>query len=317
MSKLEKIVDSVKHLHKKVLIPTQKIIKINQQETFGFYIPSVQRHVSLGDFYEYMTQGIWGGKLQNRLLVENGNKTESEDRKSIYSLVKPDLIQENTKQIGESKAIRSGQSVNLIDTQLNRYRLLQSLDKNAHIYFAIYRHSFPKIMSFRGSVDSLFEQLSNVTHHSIVLPFSLILELNQSPNEKLVYRYDGERFYACSCLRSPTINRLLTEPEEVLKDLGMNIGNFLIKRYLSPESFSIGRNKIKQFPILRIFDKDHSKWVKNFKFDINKADEFLQEDYKEFELFRSYDPMQDGCSDVKEIEERESEEIFEDDEIPF
>ena len=146
LSKLAKIVDSVIHLHTQILKPSQKKVPIIYQRNFDFYIAKSHRHVSLGNFYEYMTQGLWGGRLQNHLLLKNGHIED--DNLAIHTFTKPDLVYHIKKQIGESKAIRSGQSVNLTDEQMTKYNLLQLQRREAHIYFAIYRHSFPRIKSF-------------------------------------------------------------------------------------------------------------------------------------------------------------------------
>ena len=308
-SPLEKIVKSVERSHKNVLSVAQTKIKVVYQETFeGF--PNHSKHVDLGNFYELITHGLLGGTLQNRLLLENGEDIASEDKENIYSLVKPDCINDKKKQIGESKAVKSGESVNLLDAQIDRYKLLQFHKKKAHIYFAIYRHSFQKIMSFEGDNRELFGKLATATYHSIILPFSLILELQKSPKENLVYRYEGEGFYHCTCVKSPTLNRFLTEPEKLIEELGLDKKNFLIKRYLTPRDFSIGGNRIKQFPILRIHDKNHKKWIKNFKFDIKEAQPEVQEEYdswKSESIFKDYNPQEDGCSDKENI--RKEQEI--------
>ena len=82
-SKLAKIVDSVLPFHTQVLNPAQKV-RIVLQQRFEFYIPESHRHVSLGNFYEYMTQGIWGGKLHNHLLLKNGKSEEKREIEILF-----------------------------------------------------------------------------------------------------------------------------------------------------------------------------------------------------------------------------------------
>ena len=320
-SKLAKIVDSVLPFHTQVLNPAQKV-RIVLQQRFEFYIPESHRHVSLGNFYEYMTQGLWGGKLQNHLLLKNGKSEEKKrNRNSLHKFTKPDLIHHIEKQIGESKAIRSGQSVNLTDEQMARYKLLQLQKQDAHIYFAIYRHGFPRIKSFKGTEEELFERLSKATYHYIVLPLSIIMQLHETENSGLVYRYDGERFDRCTCVRSQILNRFLTEPALVIGELGLKFSDFRTERFISSKRFKLGGYDIEPFPILRVYDMNHEVWIKDFVEKIRDDDGLsglIDEYYQEYP--EEYDPRQDGCSDADEIDKElgsEGEEDFDEEEIPF
>ena len=316
-SRLVKIVSSVLPLHTKVLEPAQEV-RIVFQQSFDFHIPEKKRHVSLGNFYEYMTQGLWGGKLQNRVLLKNRERELK--TKVIYGFTKPDLVCEAKKEIGESKAVRSGESVKLTDNQMAKYKLLQMQEKDASIYFAIYRHSFPKIKSFKGTEDELFERLSEATYHSIVLPLSIILALYNS-NTGLIYRYDGERFDRGSCGRSPVLNRFLTEPEKIIKELELDISDFKIQRFITSGDFRVEDYRIKPFPVLRISDVNHEQWIGRF-YDFLKDDyiaaSLLDKYYKEHP--EEYDPRIDGCSDADEIDSELAESLDEDSEeveVPF
>ena len=144
--------------------------------------------------------------------------------------------------------------------------------------------------------------------------------MHETADSTLVYRYDGERFDRCTCVRSQTLNRFLTEPALVIKELGLKFSDFKTERFISSKRFRVGDYDIQQFPILRIFDINHEKWIKSFGERVKDDDmlpDLLDEYYKQHP--GEYDPRQDGCSDADEIGEELSgeDEVFDEEDIPF
>ena len=172
------------------------------------------------------------------------------------------------------------------------------INKESQIYFAFYRHSFKSIKSYRANENELFKDLSGKTLCSIVLPLSIILSLYQSRNNNLVYRYDGERSYHCTSIRSLTLNKFLNFPEDIINTLELNSEDYIYQKVLSPKDFFIEGNKINQFPIIVISDKEHEKWVKGF-------------------IEGDYNMKEDGCFDVVEEELEGVTEGLGDPAIPF
>lgn len=96
-------------------------------------------------------------------------------------------------------------------------------------------------------------------------------------------RYHGQ-YPLCTCVRSSTINGFLTKPEDVIRELGLDPEDFVIRRYLSPKDWRFRQSLIsplgeddlltrlsekeefpvRQFPIVRIEDRDHKKWLNRF-----------------------------------------------------
>src|SRR3989338_3699550 len=73
----------------------------------------------LGRFYESLTCTLYGGKLQRHF-----------DRLDEATLIRPDVIDEERKTIGESKACVIGKRPQLLDTQMEAYKSLQASKPN-------------------------------------------------------------------------------------------------------------------------------------------------------------------------------------------
>lgn len=259
--KLEKLVDSVLHLHKEELIPKKNNIHVPAQLNFPKIETFSKNAVMMGRYYEFMTQAFYGGKLSDLKYFENSKQN---GQRTFWS-IKPDIIDDAKRKIGESKACVSGYRLHLLDKQLEKYESIQYDNPDSIVYFAVYRHIFRGIKStWRGSEQELFKELSKKTMFSLVLPLSIILRLYKSDNQNLISRYDGELFDKCTSIKSQTLNSFLTEPKEIINQLGFS-DNFDIVRSLSPKNFRTNKNKVKQFPIVIISDKNHEKWVLKFK----------------------------------------------------
>jgi len=59
----------------------------------------------------------------------------------------------------------------------------------------------------------------------------------------------------------------------VILELDLNPDDYRIKRYISPRVFSVARNRVNQFPIVHISDRDHRKWVNEFVRKISRSQE--------------------------------------------
>ena len=285
MKPIEKIIRSVFGKHQEELRPVKpKIIPFQ-----GTFWGNTANHNSLGDFYELITCAFYGGKLTNIRYIISKNNGNPE--KGIYDgYMKPDVVHKKERVIGESKACVLGQSCNLLDAQIERYKEIQ-LQDNERIYFAFYRHSVRKIKSYEGTEEELFQELCKKTNYSIVLPLSTVLRLYEAgrshSQNALVYRYEQEQnekytYPGCTCMRSPTLNKLLVDPEEILRTLGLNQAEYTILRRTSPLRFLVNGIPLRTFPIVEIRDKDPEIWKEKFR--------------------GAYDPARDGCSDVKERE---------------
>jgi len=244
----------------KPLTPSYSNVARPQLEMFDF--SNQASHVSMGDFYEMVTRGFYGGELSNWRILYDEDESH---------LIKPDLV--SKLMVGESKSCCSGHTCNLIDDQIERYKQIQNMDNHAETYFALYRHNFKDIKSWKGDEKELFKQLGQKTLFSIRLPFSLILHLHRGLNgegHEFVYHYkskspEEEKPYPdCTCIRSSTINRIFEKPVETIEAMRLNPEDYKIKRFLSPDSFIIEGASVKQFPVVYIADKAPRRWIKDF-----------------------------------------------------
>jgi hypothetical protein len=206
----------------------------------------------LGDFYEFITAGIYGGVVRKNIEI------------APSAFVEPDVLNEETKQGFESKAVNISQSLKLDDHQIQRYHRLQFYMQNYCFYFAVYRHSLKSLNDYEQ--ENLFSELSNKTFGSIVLPLSLVTKIHSSGDKDLVYRYDGEKWCHTTAVRSHVLNRFFGDlrkrsEEEIVRELGANSRDYDFERLMSPINFRIKGNRIKPFPVMFISDRNHDRWL--------------------------------------------------------
>ena len=209
----------------------------------------------LGDFYEFMTAGFYGGVIRRNIEVA----------KSAY--VEPDVLNRETRQGFESKACHTSESLKLDDHQIQRYCRLQHLMQDYDFYFTVYKHSLKSLMNYEQ--ENLFPALSDKTIGSIVLPLSLVLQMNRSRDNEIVYRYDGDKWCHTTAIRSHTLNRFFGDStkrseETVVEEFGLDPDDYCFQRLRSPLAFSVKGNRIKYFPVMFISDKNHEKWIEWF-----------------------------------------------------
>jgi len=250
----------------------------------------------LGDFYEFMTAGIYGGVIRKNIEV------------APSAFVEPDVLNEETKQGFESKAVHSSELLKLDDHQVRRYHRLQFHMQDYDFYFVVYRHTLRGLDNYEQ--ENLPQILSDRTLGSIVIPLSLVTHMHSLRDNNFVYRYDGEKWCHTTAIRSYTLNRFFgnsreRSEEDIVRELGADPKDYKFQRLMSPMSFSIRGNKIKQFPVMFISDKNHKTWMDWFLENIHIQEEipFPQNGDIPFgvEIVQGYDVSSDGCSDKEEI----------------
>ena len=242
------MVKTVRALPSRELVPVKRRVSIGtQRELFEIREASKSNGLRAGDFYEVLTKAFYGGELKTQISLPNGGTA------------KPDIIDDDKKIFIDSKGTSTSHACILRDEQLELYKRLLELYPNYSLYFALYKHGIAAIKSeWKGDHDELVSRLTEDTIYSIVLPFSLVIELNKPKSETrgLVYRYGGETLYGkCTCLRPMSTIRLLAEPEELLERLRLDPKRFNYERFLSPNEFKVNDRTLRQFPILRISER--------------------------------------------------------------
>lgn len=286
MVKLEKLVNSVLPKFQKELQVQSLELKVPTQMDLPKIPTLSKRAVAMGRYYEFMTRGFFGGVLSDLKYLE---AQDNENHHNHFSI--PDVTNHEEGVLWESKACCSGHSCNLLDSQIEGYKSRQLDEPDLRIFFVVYRHVLRGIKStYKGSERELFEELNKKTMLALVLPFSLVLGLHEPIHEenphwsRLCYMYeekegigrtDGKHHYfgSCTYIRSPTLNRFLTEPEEVIQEIGYDVSAFNIKRRITPEGLRVNKNPVRQFPVVLISDVNHEQWFKGFKYDCQRRTE--------------------------------------------
>ncbi len=231
----------------------------------------------MGRFFEYVTAGLYGGRLGDIVElseIQNGNGAPPSDigrgaELDMSGIAKPDVVNDEEGTMFESKACRSGQTCKLNDEQIDFYRALQSAETRPKIYHAVYRHRLHGIKSeWEGTPEELFTDLSGRIAYSLVLPFRLVLSFFDLGNRsKYTYRYTEKNtnsphnFYTCTCIKASGLTALFKDPAEVIENINLDVRSFGIRRTMSPSKFYIDGNKIRQFPVVFITDMEHERFA--------------------------------------------------------
>jgi hypothetical protein len=231
-----------------------------------------------GHVFELIDHSIYGGHIKS---IYHKNCV---GHKEVISS-EPDISDKKRGILREVKAVSPGNSLNLRDTQIAKYALLQTKNyfKNPpKIFFDIFRHGvrgMQKKYKDRG-IEDLVEDLSSTIKFSLTLPFSVIFEVYSQDNN-FNYRYDGGRFDSLTGLNSSTLNEFLAYPEKALTRFGLNPKDFEVEKKRFPTSSKIVGYPINSFPMLFIYDKNYNMFIDKLESKIN-SDEILSERFYDF-----------------------------------
>ncbi|MBI2148824.1 hypothetical protein HYU23_04025 [Candidatus Woesearchaeota archaeon] len=249
------------------------------------------RTQAISYLYEKLISIFYGGFLCNAqfdiLSVDEAREVRSDEE--IFSLaikngdnikIKPDVVDLERNIYWESKCIANGGRLPLRDDQTAGYTALQRRKPYPKINFMMFKHNVEDIrLNLERSADKLFSEICSNTQYAIVIPMSLIAEFADlsklAERNDLVYRYAPKRIAPrkgrkdptsrhCLYVKNPILYGLLTEPEKVIKDLGLNPQEYTFKRVMSPDEFCVNDYLLRPFPILQIEDRDHESWSREF-----------------------------------------------------
>jgi len=212
---------------------------------------SKRAHITMGLFYELLCICLLGGRLADQMQIKLGLEN---------TIIKPDIFNLKRKKIIESKAMGSGHQLNLLDDQIERYKVYQSLYPDYKIHFILWRHSLRNIKSYSKNLQSLIEDLCHKTLCSIILPFSLILKIHES---KMFQRYESEKWDHCTRINSSFINGIFINPDSFFELICDKNDNFAVEYFMTPK-ISFSGNNIPPFPVAWIKDINYQTWVENF-----------------------------------------------------
>lgn len=267
---LEKI-ESVREKHKRVLSPSKKSLEIpahafpahSQNYLPGFEPSASERKTSQGRFYEFLTAGIYGGKVSD--------VKYKLDNETYRGSVKPDVVDLEKEIMWESKGFAIHYSCNMMNRQILGNMGLQLNNPNFQFKYALYQHPIKGMNStYRVSIEQLIKDLSQKTLFSIVLPLDIILHLSipgKQNGSNAVRHYEGERDYPnCICLNKNFSRGIFLNPEETIEHIGLSQDDYSFERHVSPE-MEINGNVLNPFPIIVVSRKNHFEWIQSFTRD--------------------------------------------------
>jgi hypothetical protein len=148
------------------------------------------------------------------------------------------------------------------------------------IRYDIFRHNLKNLHRdySNKSLDELVSDLTNSIKYSLSLPFSLVFELYSKEN-KFCARYDGEGYNKCGRINSSGLHTLLAYPEEVIKELGLDMDRFRITKKKFPENVEINGLKVNSFPVLFVFDKKYNEFIDTLQENIDSNPELSRRIY--------------------------------------
>ena len=118
LERLENLVKFVNCLHQEELNPVKRITNIEiDHKTFDNDNTRSARAMAMGDFYENITAGFYGGSLNGRIILKNGDNSKT--------IINTDIYHSERKIMYEVKASQSGHHIILLDRQINNYKLYQ------------------------------------------------------------------------------------------------------------------------------------------------------------------------------------------------
>jgi len=244
--RLEKAVAEVLDKFSTEFIPVRKNITIPKQYDLWGNPPNGS-HVTMGYFYELITNCLFGGTVMNHIYIPK-YKSESHVGSS-----KPDVV--TSIRVLESKACVTGNQVILHDDQVYRYKRIQIKNREKQIHYIVFRHTFRNVKKFKGSQIEMYNDLAVKTVCCIVIPLKIIDTLHACADHTMVRRYEEKPTYgACTVVRSPILNMLFMDPNSIIEGLLLKPRGFKLERFISPR-LSIDSSKVNPFPIMLITDR--------------------------------------------------------------
>lgn len=275
--RLEGLVERVLPLHEKAFPTYRKSAKIDyssiQEELFEKSLEhdkekharATRMRTFLGRFYEILISRIYGGDLRD---IKHRHKFAYEGGEVV-----PDIVDDERRRVIEVKGTVQGDTLGMGESQFRGLQHGQYLNPDFQFFYALCRHNVEGIESFVDE-QSVFDSVINKTAFIVFAPLSIFIEVAKKNLKGVSSFYrNGETAWADNLLlSSTTVNRLLIEPESLLDQLGINVDDYKIQRFLSPDNFRFNGRRLRsafaahtmQFPIVNITHRNYFRWVSEF-----------------------------------------------------
>lgn len=208
-------------------------------------------HVKMGLFYELMTIALFGGRLAESIKYNsNGFK----------GTVKPDVIDSANLRAFESKAVKSGRHLNLLDSQMENYVGFQQNNPKYQIYFVMWRHGIKNIHFKKIAEKELYQRIARKTYAVIIMPFSIMHHIWKKPVDGISKHYDIPT-HKLTSLKSKPLNDFIISPETQLVKINFK-HDVDIYRCVSGPDIAVENFKIEPFLITMLIDNEYELFVK-------------------------------------------------------
>ena len=251
----------------KDISPIKKNVKFGLHIQTDLWGMENSSHIKMGLYYEELTAAIFGGTLVDSVITMKSD--------SPYSRCKPDVL--NCKKAFESKAVKQGQQLNLLDGQTRRYRTYQIIHPDHEIYYVLWRHGFKDIKKGDKKLDELVEVLSEKTYAALVIPFTVLWSVFKCKSKKLK-RYEPTALDSsrqgdvpwpdCTRWGSYDLNQWIFNP---IKKISEHLiispyrvkKRFNIERLITPSDLKFEGKQVKRIPITKVVDCYYRKSVED------------------------------------------------------
>lgn len=241
-----------------------KSVKAEVQKTLFGNGNKRRAHILMGTFYELMSIVLYGGKLADGFFLDKKTDENEKNGNHLSGMIKPDVLNAIIKLMIESKAVRSGHQFIILDEQIDRYKLYQSMFPEFKIYYTIWRHSLRNIKTYSQDHETLFKELCQKTVCCLVFPLRVILNMHQC---KEFMRYESENWYYCTRVNSGFLNLPFSNQEKFFEVLQLPSDQFDISFYKLPLDISVCGFNISSFPVAVVKDLKYEDWAINFSDD--------------------------------------------------
>ncbi len=241
---------------------------------------------ALAKFYQNLTGSIFGYTHAGRLVTSSQGDCGY-----------PDFLHTRRRFGFDSKAVVQGRPLDLRDNQMGYLSDFQRTHPSYKVSFMVSRYHKPPVALSEMNSNELVEFLANATAYMLVMPLSVANPLFEDASKlgpSFSFRYEGSRnWLPRSRVHSAFIDRLVSNPASAITKLGLNPDDYKIKRFVSSSRLKCHDSRVSPFPIIKIADYSHRKWVKSFLSGFSKS----SARHPNGILSDS-----DGCSDISEEE---------------
>lgn len=222
-----------------------------------------------GNFFEVLSQGIFGGKLQELFYFKKER-------------VCADLVNRVSCVSREIKGVNVNNYLNLLDKQIAKNVIFQNAFPEWELRFEIFRHNVEGIIKNPeiNSIGSAIKKFPGNINSLLSVPFELIFDIYcLYDKSKFTFRYDREKWNKMTRLNKSGLDLLASNPELAFKHLGLNPKKYSIKEKIFPNDVTFNNFLIKPFQVIFIESEYNNSFNKTLARKVNSRLDSFPEDF--------------------------------------